>query len=73
MNKTLLSIIIITLVLAGLFFSPNYTGQAIGNLDQDTSSTLSGILIIVAIITTFIFFYFRKAKIDEVTDVSDTP
>ena len=55
MNKKAVIIGIIVIVIVAILITPSFTGRAIGNLSQDTSSTLSGFLIIISVLIGFLF------------------
>jgi len=59
-NKALALILCATFIISILFSSTNLTGNAIGNLNSNSTSAIGIILFLVGLIGTF--FYFRKKK-----------
>ncbi len=55
MNKKAVIIGIVIMAIVSILIAPSFTGQAIGNLSQETSSTLSGFLIIISVLIGFLF------------------
>lgn len=58
------AIIILIIILAIAFGSSQFTGQAIGNLSQESSSFISATLIIISLILAF-FLVGRKTDDEE--------
>jgi|ETN01SMinimDraft_4_1059930.scaffolds.fasta_scaffold36826_1 hypothetical protein len=62
MNKKAVIIGIIVILVVAILITPSFTGQAIGNLSQDTSSTLSGFLIIISVLIGFLFLKHQEPE-----------
>ena len=62
MNKKAIIVGIVIIVITTVLITPSFTGRAIGNLSQETSSTLSGFLIILSVLVGFLFLKHQEPE-----------